>query len=177
MIVLPPTLSTTLERVVASHLSAQGLACSFIHPLRCCSLPGRITTNAALVVQDHIESFHHLRHKVSTLILDIKGGFDNVESPALLSRLRRKGMSPYLLQLVESFLQDCTCHLSSLWSLWTFAPVSIGVPHGSPILHLLLVIYVASRYLVIPRIIIISCVDDFAVTFASPFYKTNIRLL
>jgi len=97
-IVLLRTLSKILERVVASHLSAQAVICSLIHPLQCGSLPGRSTTDATLILQHNVESFHRLRYKVSILFLDVKGGFDNVESPSLLSLLRRKGVSPYLVQ-------------------------------------------------------------------------------
>jgi len=40
-----------------------------------------------------------------------------------------------------------------------------------------LVIYVSSLHLESPRSLIISYVDDFAVTIASPSYRTNVRLL
>jgi len=73
VIVLLRTLSKILERVVASRLSAQATACPLIHPLQCGSLPGRSTADAALVLQYNVESFHHLRYKVSTLFLDVKG--------------------------------------------------------------------------------------------------------
>ena len=59
--------------------------------------PGRSTADAILVLQHNVESVHRLRYKVSTLFLDVKGGFDNVESPSLLSLLRRKGVSPYMV--------------------------------------------------------------------------------
>jgi len=177
VIVLLRTLSKILERVVASHLSAQATICSLIHPLQCGSLPGRSTTEAALVLQHNVESFHRLRYKVSTLFLDVKEGFDNVESPPLLSLLRRKGVSPYLVQWVGSFLRDRTCRLTLQGSPHLFAPVSVGVPQGSSISPLLFVIYVSSLHLEIPRSLIISYVDDFAVTVASPSYRTNVRLL
>jgi len=177
VIVLLRTLSKILERVVASRLSAQAAICSLIHPLQCRSLSGRSTADAALVLSHNVESFHRLRYKVSTLFLDVKGGFDNVESPSLLSRLRRKGVSPYLVQWVGSFLRDRTCHLTFEGSPHLFAPVSVGVPQGSPISLLLFVIYVSSLHLEIPRSLIISYVDDFAVTVASPSYRTNVRLL
>ena len=107
----------------------------------------------------------------------MKGGFDNVEAPSLLSLLRRKGVSPYLVQWVGSFLRDRTCRLTFQGSPRIFAPVSLGVPQGSPISPLLFVIYVSSLHLEIPRSLIISYVDDFAVPVASPSYRTNVRLL
>jgi len=75
VLVLLRTLCKILERVVASRLSAQATICSLIHPLQCGSLPGRSTADAALVLQHNVESFHHLRYKVSTLFLDVKGAF------------------------------------------------------------------------------------------------------
>jgi len=177
VIVLLRTLSKILERVVTSRLSAQATTCSLIHPLQGGSLPGRSTADAALVLQHNVESFHRLRYKVSTLFLNVKGGFDNVEACSLLSLLRRKGVSPYLVQWVGPFLRDRTCHLTFQGSPCTFAPVSFGVPQGSPISPLLFVIYVSSLHLGSPRSLTISYVDDFAVTVASPSYRMNVRLL
>jgi len=104
VIVLLRTLSKILEMVVASRLTAQATICSLIHPLQCGSLPGRSTADAALVLQHNVESFNRLCYKVSTLFLDVKGGFDNVESPSLLSLFSKWGVSPYLVQWVGSFL-------------------------------------------------------------------------
>jgi len=177
VIILLRTLSKILERVVASCLSARAVICSLIHPLQCGSLPGRSTADAALVLQHNVESFHRLHYKVFTLFLNVKGGFDNVDSPSLLSLLRRKGVSPYLVQWVGSFLRDRTCRLTFQGSPRLFAPISVRVPQGSPISPLLFVIYVSSLHLESPRSLIISYIDDFAVTVASPSHRTNVPLL
>jgi len=100
-----------------------------------------------------------------------------VKSPSLLSLLRKKGVSPYLVQWTGSFLRDRTCRLTFQGSPRSFAPVSVGVPQGSPISPLLFVIYVSSLHLEVPRSLVISYVDDFAVMVASPSYRTNVRLL
>ena len=100
-----------------------------------------------------------------------------MESPSLLSLLRRKGVSPYLVQWVVSFLRDRTIRLTFQGSTRLFAPVPVSVPQGSQISPLLFVIYVFFLHLEIPRSLIISYVDDFAVTLASPSYRTNVRVL
>jgi len=100
-----------------------------------------------------------------------------VESPSLLSLLRKKGVSPYLVKWVGSFLRDCTCRLTFQVSHLLFAPVSVGVPQGSPTSLLLFVIYVSSLHLEIPKSLTITYVDDFAVTVASSSYRTNVLLL
>jgi len=135
VIVLLRMLSKILERVVASRLSGQAAICSLIHPLQCGSLAGRSTTDAALVLQHNVEFFHRIRYKVSTLFLHVKGSFDNVESPSLLSLLRRKEVSPYLVQWVGSFLRDRTCHLTFKGSPRLFAPVSVGSLKDPPSPH------------------------------------------
>ena len=177
VIVLLRTLFKILERVVASCLSAQATICSLIHPFQCGSLRGRSTADAALVLQHNVESFHRLCYKVSTLFLDVKGGFDNVKFPSLHSLLHRKGVSQYLVQWVGSFLREHTCRLTFQGSSRLFAPVWVGVPQGSPIFPLLFVIYISSLHLEIPRLLINSYVDDLAVRVASPSYRTNVRLL
>jgi len=164
VIILLRTLSKILERVVASRRSAQAAICSLIQLLQCRSLLRRSTADAALVLPHNVESFHRLRYKVSTLFLDGKGGFDNVESPSLLSLLCRKGVSPYLVQWVGSFLRDRTCRLMFQGSPRLFAPVSVGVPQGSPISPLLFVLYVSSLHLEIAMSLIISYIDDLGVT-------------
>ena len=130
----------------------------------------------ALVLQQHVQSLHRLGHKVSTYFLDIKGGFDKVASPTLLSLLRYKGVSPNLKWII-SFLRDSTYHLAFQGSPRTFAPVSVGVPQGSAISPLLFVIYVSSLSMDIPNALTISYVDNFAVTIPSPSYRTIMRLL
>ena len=100
-----------------------------------------------------------------------------MESPSHLSLLRRKGVSPYLVQRVGSFLRDLTCRLTLQGSPRLLPPVSVGVPQGSHISLLLFVIYVSSLHLEIPRSLIISYLDDFAVTVALLSYRTNVRLL
>ena len=97
-----------------------------------------------------------------------------MDSPSLLSHLHRKGVSPYLVKWVGSFLRDGTCRLTIQWSPGHYAPVSVGVPPGSPIISLLFVIYLSFLHLEIPRSLMISYVDDIAVPLASPSYRTNV---
>ena len=53
----------------------------------------------------------------------------------------------------------------------------MGVHQGSPICPLLFIIFLSSLHLDIPRSLIVSYVDDFAVTIALPSYRTHVCLL
>jgi len=57
------------------------------------------------------------------------------------------------------------------------SPVWVGTPQGSSISPLLLLLYVAPLHISIPRGLMVSYVDDFSVTVASPSYRGKIRRL
>jgi len=177
VIVLLHTLSKVLSKIAASRLSLQDITCLLIHPLQCGFLTGKSTMDTARVVQPHAQSLHRDRHKVSTLFLDLKGSCENVELSVLLSLLCHKGVSPYLIHLIGSFLRDRTCRLSLQRFPRTFPLVSVGVPQSSAISPLLFVIYVSSLHTDIPNGLTIFSLDDFAFTVASPSYRKNVRLL
>jgi len=80
-----------------------------------------------------------------------------------------------MVSWIGSFLSQRTCGLLFQGSPKTFSPVQVGTPQGSPISHLLFIIYVASLHIQIPRGLSRSYVDDFALSAASTSYRTNIR--
>src|SRR5205807_2712692 len=108
--------------------------------------------------------------KVSSLFLDIKGGFDNISAASLTALLRSKGIPTYLVSWVRSFLFNRQCRLIFQGAPLFFSPVSVGTPQGSPVSPLLFVIYVSCLHISIPRGVIFSYVDDFSVTVASGSY-------
>jgi len=115
--------------------------------------------------------------KVSTLFLDIKGGFDNVNSSTLCSMLKAKAVNPYLVSWTRSFLTGRTCRLRYQGSPKVFAPAAVGIPQGSPVSPLLFVIYVSRLHCEIPQGLTLSYVDDFGLTASSTSYRRNIQTL
>jgi len=59
----------------------------------------------------------------------------------------------------------------------TPAPVNVSAPLGSPISRLLFLLYLALLHFRIPRGVMISYMDNFALTVASLSYRGNIRRL
>ena len=108
------------------------------------------------------------------MFLDIKGGFDNVNANQLSTILLRGKTPGYLVSWVRSFILQHCCRLIFQGSPGIFAPVAVGTPQGSPISPLLFVIYVSGLHLTIPKGLMVSYVDDFTITVASPSYCSNI---
>jgi len=53
-----------------------------------------------------LNTLQRLRLKVSSLFLNIKAGFDNVDNATLARILREGGIPPYLVSWVASFLGE-----------------------------------------------------------------------
>jgi len=94
---LMQTLSKIVEKVVNNFLLtipyAEGLYC--INQIG--SLPHRSTVDAVVSVQLWIKEAQFAKNKVSSLFLDVKGGFDKIDHPKLLDRLSGNDKVPYYL--------------------------------------------------------------------------------
>jgi len=177
IIVLLKTISKILERVMTVRLSAIAKSKNLLHPNQCGSLPGLCSTDACLTLTQEIKTLQRTRLEVSTLFLDIKAGFDNVNASTLRARLLTARVPSYMVDWVSSFLSERTCTLVFQGSPNLSSPVSVGTPQGFPLSPLLFLLYVAPLHMLIPRSLMVSYVDDFSVTVASPSYRGNIRRL
>ena len=177
VIVLFQTFSRILERIMNSRLSCVARATGLLNPHQCGSLAGLSASDAVTTLTHEVKTRQMAGRKVSTLFLDIKGGFANVSPTTLCGMLRAKGVNPYLVSWTKSFLSGKTYQLLYHGSPRVFAPVSVGTPHGSPVSPLLFVIYVSRLYSEIPRGLSLSYVDDFALTVSSASYRHNIQIL
>ena len=126
---------------------------------------------------DTVRTLQRPALKVSSLFLDIKGVFDNVDADILYSSLRSKGVNHYLISWVRSFLTGRSCRLLFQGTPRILSSVSVGNPLGSPVSPLLFVIYVAALHILLSRGLVLSYVDDFSLTVSSPSYRTNSRSL
>ena len=78
--------------------------------------------------------------KATTLLLDIKGGFDNILPHLLANKLKKHGVPIYLINWILSVLTHRTISLLFPGSFEFFVPVETGAPHGSPLSPILFVI-------------------------------------
>jgi len=177
IIVLIRTISKVLDRIIAARLLTAARLKGLLHPNQCGSLSGLSTYDACLTPTNDVKTLQSPSLKVSSLFLDIKAGFDNVDNNTLARILRERGIPPYLVSWVSSFLGERSCTLIFQGAPGTPAPVNVGAPQDSPISPLLFLPYVAPLHFSIPRGLMISYVDDFALTVSSLSYRGNIRRL
>jgi len=177
IIVIISTLSKILEGVIATHLLLAPRMKGLVHPNQCGSLPRLSTHNACLTLSNDIRTLQRPGLKVSSLFLYIKTGFDNIDNTTLTRILREGGIPPYLVSCVSSFLGEWSYTLIFQGAPGMLAPVNVSAPQGSPIFLLRFLLYVAPLHLSIARGLMVTYVDDYAVTVAFLSYRANIRRL
>ena len=74
------------------RLSGMARGAGLLHPNQCGSLPGLSTSDACATLIHEVRTLQRRRWAVSTLFLDIKAGFDNVNASKLRSRLLEKNI-------------------------------------------------------------------------------------
>jgi len=177
LIVLRKTIPKILEPVMMARLSAIARSNGLLHHNQCGSLPGRSSSDACLTLTHKVKTLQRPRLKVSTLFLDIKAGFDNVNASTLRARLLASQVPSYMVDWVSSLLSERTCTLLFQGSPNLSSPVSVGTPQGSPISPLIFLIYVSPLDMSIPKELMVSYVDDFSITVGSLTHRGNIRKL
>ena len=177
IMVLLKTISKILERILIVRLTSLARQGSLLHPNQCGSLPGLSTSDAVATLTREVRTLQRPSLKVSTLLLDIKAGFDNVNASKLRALLLSRNIPSYMVDWVSSFLTGRKCTLVFEGAPDISAPVSVGTPRGSPLSPLLFLIYVAPLHFRIATGIMVSYVDDFSLTVASPSHRSNIRHL
>jgi len=175
IIVLLETVSKTLERLSAFRLAAAPRYLSLLHPNQCGSLAGLGCFDTVATITHEVRLLQAASFKVSTLFLDVKGGFDNVCANKLASTPAKGGVSPYQVGWIKSFLSRGQCRLIFQGAPRVLCPVTVRTPQGSPISPLPFVLYIASLHPTIPQGLAISYIDDLTITVSSDSVSLNIR--
>jgi len=177
IIVLLETVSMILERLSALRLSSAASSRGLLHPNRCGSLAGLACFDTVALLTHEVRLLQAASFKVSTLFLDVKGGFDNVCATKLTTIHTRGGVSAYLVAWIKSFLSKRQCRLIFQGAPKVFCPAAVGTPQGSPISPLLFVLHIASLHPTLPQGLAISYVDDLTITVGSDSVHSNICAL
>ena len=170
IIVLLKTISKILEPARTVRQSAIARSSGLLHPNQCVSFLGLSSSDTCFTLICEVKTLQRPRLEVSTLFLDIKAGFDNVNASTLRARLLASRVPSYMVSWLSSFLSERTCTLGFQGSPNISSQVSVGTPQGSPISPLLFLLYVAHWHMSIPGGLMVSYVDDFSITVASPSY-------
>lgn len=112
---------------------------------------------------------------VSTLFLEIKAGFANVNATKLWSLHLSRNIPFYIVDWVSFCLTGRTCTLVYQGASNTPAPASVRTPQGSPLFPQLFLLYIGPLHCRIPTGVMIPCVDDFSRPVVSPSHSPNIR--
>ena len=177
VIALLQTFSKILERIMNSRLSCKARATGLLNPHQCSSLAGLSASDAFTTLTHEVNTLQMAGRKVSTLFLDINGGFDNVSPATRSGMLRAKGVNPYLVSWTKSFLSSTWCRHGYQVAPKVFAPVSVGTPHGFPVSPCLFVISVSWVHCDIRGGVSLSYMDDFGLTVSSTSYRRNLQIL
>jgi hypothetical protein len=124
-----------------------------------------------------VKTLQKTGQNVTSLFLNIKGGFDNVDPITLCTFLKMKKVNHYLIAWIWSSLTERSCSLIFQGFPRRFSPIAVGTPQGYPVSHLLFVIYVSNLHFFIQSGLTFSYVDDFALTVAGADYRSNIQHL
>ena len=128
IIVLLKTISKILERILTLRLTSLVRQVGLLHPNQCGSLPGLSTSDAVATLTHEVWTLQRPRLKVSTLFLDIRAGFDNVNAPKLRALLLSRNIPSYMVDWVSSFFTGRRCTLVFQGAPGIPAPVSVGTP-------------------------------------------------
>ena len=104
------------------------------------------TELAIQVVTKTIHTAWKLYRSASLLQLDLKGAFNTVDHSLLLNILYDKGLQPWLVRWLGSYLKDHIAYLVFNGQTTDCIPTRAGMPQGSPLLPILFILYISTLY-------------------------------
>ena len=140
------------------------------------SLPYRSTVDAALFLQHWIKEAQFAKKNMSSLFLDVKGGFNNIDHRKLLERLSENDKVPdYLADWVWNFIAT-----RNIWLIYPHSPrrmhtINKGIPQGFPLSLLLFIIYIKPLHMTreMLEFFTTSYVPNFQITVANNTRERN----
>jgi len=179
VIALMQTFSKIAERIINQRLIKFAKVNGLYSLRQTGSLPQRATFDAGISLRHWVQEAQAAGLKASTMFLDIKGGFDNVDHSTLLQRLRTKDVPRYMLKWISNFISYRQCTIIFLGFPREMKGINTGIPQGSALSPILFVIYVEPLHGCIDpsRELISSNVDDIQTTVSSSSWWMNSKPL
>jgi len=133
------------------------------------SLLQRVTFDAGIILRHWVQEAQAASLKCSTMFLDIKGGFDNVDHFTLLRRLQTRDVPGYIVKWISNFISCRQCAIIFPGSPREMKGINTGIPQGLSLSPILFVIYVEPLHTCIgpSRQFISSYIDDIQITVSS----------
>ena len=180
-------LSKLLEKIVAKRILYDCSRLGLIPPEQFGGVSSASCPDAGLaLVHDVHESLNHSLC-LSLLTLDVKGFFDSINHDQLLMTLYEMGFPLPTIKWVASFLTGRESALKIGDTVGPMAPMTVGVPQGSPISPILSVIYTVPILKDLNdslptsqdgiQVLVKSYIDDFSLLAISSSPDENISLL
>jgi len=110
------TLIQTFSKIIEQIVNTRLMDIAYKEYMYCInqtgSVPKRSTVDAVMSLQHLIKEAQFAKQKMSTIFLDAKGGFDNIDHSKLMGKLKSNGRVPaYILKWIHSFVRDQKCHV------------------------------------------------------------------
>lgn len=97
--------------------------------------------HAIHMIMERIHSNLRARRVISMLLLDFSGAYDNVIHKRLIHNMRKRGVHPYIVRWIDSWLKDRKARIRMNEGLSDWFLVTAGVPQGSPLSPILYLYY------------------------------------
>ncbi|KAJ5638941.1 hypothetical protein N7528_001331 [Penicillium herquei] len=183
-IALMNTLGKLLEAVVATRISYAVEEHSLLPKTHLGGRKGISVDHAMQLILSEVREAWGMEKKVSMLLLDVSGAYDNVSHTRLLHNMRRLGLG-HFAPWTASFLADRRTRIKLPGYVSDIFATSTGIPQGSPISPILFLLFNAPLVRACSltgadgdgRTCGYGWVDDVAVIAVSSCYRRNVEML
>jgi hypothetical protein len=126
------TMGKLLEKIINNRLRWLSEKFLWFSPSQHGFRQNKSTITALSSFVSDIENGFNTHFSTVSILLDIKGAFDNAWHPAVITSLVTRGCPGYLVKLIDSFLKDRMAHLN-IQDYDYQRRISKGCPQGSPL--------------------------------------------
>lgn len=173
-----------LEKVMAKRLTRWCDTHTILHKTQTGSRTRHSTTDTVMSLIKRIQSGQAKGQCVSSWFMDVKGAFNHVILPRLITTMTKAGFPKQMIAWVSSSMTNRRVALCFDGESEEYHLVELGCPQGSPVSPILFNIYLAPLFFEIDRIILpnshtiltTSYVDDIQLGVSSPDYAFNVRV-